>query len=31
MDNVPRRVRKVGDLWAPLLAKKGRFNLKAFL
>src|SRR6186997_1061835 len=31
MDNVPRRVRKVGDLWAPLLAKKGRFNLKAFI
>lgn len=31
MDNVPQRVKKVGDLWAPLLAKKGRFNLKAFL
>ena len=31
MDNVPRRVKKLGDLWTPLLAKKGRFNLKAFI
>jgi bifunctional non-homologous end joining protein LigD len=31
LDNVPARLRKVGDLWAPLLAKKGRFDLKAFV
>jgi bifunctional non-homologous end joining protein LigD len=31
MDNVPARLRKVGDLWEPLLAKKGRFDLKAFV
>jgi bifunctional non-homologous end joining protein LigD len=27
MDNVPARVKEVGDLWAPLLAGKGRFDL----
>ena len=31
MDNVPARVGKVGDLWKPLLQKKGRFKLEAFL
>jgi len=29
--NVPERVRKVGDLWKPLLLKRGRFNLGAFV
>jgi bifunctional non-homologous end joining protein LigD len=28
LDNVPARVRKRGDLWAPLLAPKGRFRLE---
>ena len=27
MDNVPARLAKLGDLYAPLLAKRGRFNL----
>lgn len=27
MDNVPARIAKVGDLWAPLLSAKGRFRL----
>ena len=31
LDNVPARVRKGGDLWAPLLAAKGRFRLERFL
>jgi bifunctional non-homologous end joining protein LigD len=29
IDNVPERVHKVGDLWAPLLAKTGRVNLES--
>lgn len=29
--NVPARLKKVGDLWQPLLDKKGRFKLEAFL
>jgi bifunctional non-homologous end joining protein LigD len=29
--NVPDRVRRIGDLWAPLLAKKGRFELEKYL
>ncbi len=29
--NVPSRVRKLGDLWQPLLAPKGRFNLGTLL
>ena len=29
--NVPDRLRKVGDLWAPLLAAKGRFKLEKYL
>ena len=31
IDNVVARVRKLGDLWAPLLAKKGRFSLEEYL
>jgi bifunctional non-homologous end joining protein LigD len=31
MDNVPARVRRLGDLWKPLLEKKGRFKLEAYL
>jgi bifunctional non-homologous end joining protein LigD len=29
--NVPARVKKLGDLWKPLLQKRGRFNLGAFV
>jgi bifunctional non-homologous end joining protein LigD len=29
--NVPDRVRQVGDLWKPLLAAKGRFDLGKFV
>jgi bifunctional non-homologous end joining protein LigD len=28
MDNVPARLRKIGDLWKPLLQAKGRFKLE---
>jgi bifunctional non-homologous end joining protein LigD len=28
--NVPARVKKLGDLWKPLLAPKGRFRLEKF-
>ena len=28
--NVPARVREKGDLWAPLLAPKGRFELEKY-
>jgi bifunctional non-homologous end joining protein LigD len=31
LDNVPARLRKVGDLWKPLLAKRGRFRLEEVL
>ena len=31
MDNVPARLKKLGDLWKPLLEKKGRFRLEGFL
>ena len=31
IDNVPARVAKLGDLWKPLLAKRGRFRLEALL
>ncbi len=31
MDNVPARVGKIGDLWAPLLARTGRFKLEKYL
>jgi bifunctional non-homologous end joining protein LigD len=29
--NVPARVAKVGDLWKPLVAKRGRFDLSQFV
>jgi bifunctional non-homologous end joining protein LigD len=29
--NVPARVAKVGDLWKPLLAARGRFDLSQFV
>ena len=28
LDNVPARLAKVGDLWKPVLAKRGRFNME---
>jgi len=31
IDNVPARVKKLGDLWKPLLAARGRFNLESVL
>lgn len=31
MDNVPARVRRLGDLWKPLLSEKGRVRLDRFL
>jgi bifunctional non-homologous end joining protein LigD len=31
LDNVRERIRKVGDLWKPLLAARGRTDLDAFL
>jgi bifunctional non-homologous end joining protein LigD len=31
LDNVPRRVGRMGDLWKPLLAKRGRFKLEVYL
>jgi bifunctional non-homologous end joining protein LigD len=31
IDNVPARLKKLGDLWQPLLAKRGRFHLEAVL
>jgi bifunctional non-homologous end joining protein LigD len=31
LDNVPARVRRKGDLWKPMLAEKGRFNLEKYL
>jgi bifunctional non-homologous end joining protein LigD len=30
LENMPDRVKKVGDLWAPLLAEKGRVKLESF-
>jgi bifunctional non-homologous end joining protein LigD len=29
IDNVPGRVRKMGDLWKPLLQTRGRFRLES--
>ncbi|MBA2526314.1 MAG: DNA polymerase domain-containing protein [Pyrinomonadaceae bacterium] len=29
--NVPARIRRLDDLWKPLLAKRGRFKLEAYL
>ncbi|HSB26506.1 MAG TPA: non-homologous end-joining DNA ligase [Pyrinomonadaceae bacterium] len=31
IDNVPARVRRLGDLFEPLVAKRGRFRLEAYL
>jgi bifunctional non-homologous end joining protein LigD len=31
MDNVVARFRRLGDLWQPLLAKRGRFKLEVYL
>ena len=31
IDNVPARIKRVGDLWKPLLEKRGRFKLEAYL
>src|SRR6185312_3576284 len=31
VDNVPERIRREGDLWAPLLARRGRFKLDKFV
>jgi bifunctional non-homologous end joining protein LigD len=31
IDNVPARVRQLGDIWKPLLAKRGRFSLEKML
>ena len=31
LDNVPARVKALGDLWAPLLAARGRFDLASIL
>jgi len=31
VDNMPARVRKVGDLWKPLLQQSGRFRLEKLL
>jgi hypothetical protein len=28
---VPARIREVGELWKPLLARRGRFALERFL
>jgi bifunctional non-homologous end joining protein LigD len=30
IDNVPARLRRVGDLWKPLVAAKGKFRLERF-
>ncbi len=31
MENVPARIKKLGDLWQPLLEEKNRFRLEQFL
>jgi bifunctional non-homologous end joining protein LigD len=31
IDNVPARLKEVGDLWKPLLAARGRFKLERVL
>ena len=31
LDNMPARVKKLGDLWKPLLAPRGRFKLETVL
>jgi bifunctional non-homologous end joining protein LigD len=30
LDNMRERIKKVGDLWAPLLAQNGRAKLESF-
>jgi bifunctional non-homologous end joining protein LigD len=31
LDNVPARVKRIGDLWKPLLASRGRFKLESVM
>ena len=31
LDNVRARIKKVGDLWKPLLSQRGRFNLGEYV
>jgi len=31
IDNVRARLRRLGDLWKPMLAKRGRFKLEVYL
>jgi bifunctional non-homologous end joining protein LigD len=31
MQTVPRRLKKLGDLWKPVLAQRGRVRLEKFL
>jgi bifunctional non-homologous end joining protein LigD len=31
MDNMPQRVRSIGDLWKPLLERRGRFDLSQYV
>jgi bifunctional non-homologous end joining protein LigD len=31
IDNAPARVRQLGDLWAPLLATRGRYDLRSLI
>jgi bifunctional non-homologous end joining protein LigD len=31
LDNVPARIRRIGDLWEPLLQRRGRFRLEKLL
>jgi bifunctional non-homologous end joining protein LigD len=31
IDNVPARIARQGDLWAPLVAQRGRFDLGRFV
>jgi len=31
LDNIPARLREVGDLWAPMVARRGRFDLGKLL
>ena len=31
IDNMPARLRKLGDLWKPMLVNRGRFRLEAYL
>jgi bifunctional non-homologous end joining protein LigD len=31
IDNVPARVRRLGDLWRPIVSNRGRFRLEAYL